>query len=59
MTDNKEIYSLGRCDICGKEGALKYGLCLDCAKPKVDYDMPDMFKSIFGNTFNSNIKNKG
>ena len=56
MTDNKEIYSLGRCDICGKERALKYGLCLECSKPKIDYDM---FKSIFGNTFNSNIKNKG
>jgi len=54
---SEDEYSIGECTICGKNCALKYGLCPECANPKIDNDMPDMFKNIFGNAFNSNIKN--
>jgi hypothetical protein len=38
-------YEFGKCLYCGKEKALKNGVCIDC---KNKTDPPDCFKDIFG-----------
>jgi hypothetical protein len=37
-------YEFGKCLYCGKDKALKNGVCIDC---KNKTDLPDCFKDIF------------
>ena len=41
---NKDIYSLGKCSVCGEHKALKNGVCAECTKK---LDLPDFFKNLF------------
>jgi hypothetical protein len=38
-------YEFGKCSICGKDKALKNGLCAEC---KDSTELPDCLKELFG-----------
>ena len=42
-----EQYTIGKCDICGKDKPLKNGLCPQCQAIDTN-KIPDILKQIFG-----------
>ena len=45
---NKPKFTIGKCIRCGKNAALKDGICVGCEKVYKNIEMPEFFKDLFG-----------
>ena len=52
---NMDEYTLGQCPSCGKYGALKNGLCIDCEDK---LQVPDFMKDLFDNFKDEKLRSK-